>query len=340
MKAPLWLGTSLAVLLAATPARSQQESVAESLFRQAREDMKRGDAVDACPKFEESYRLDPSIGALLNLAFCEEALGHTATAWSKLRQFLESAPAADDRVPVAREKLAELEAELPRLHLVIDQGNDQTTVLLDGVELRGAGLNHAVAVDPGEHVVRISGSSGEFNETSFRIDRAEELDLHISPPPLRTQPVPTAVFAPLMVLSERPTPSAAVSASTGPDPSAAVGASAGPIPSHRSTERAAAYGLGVVGVAGLVTSAVSGLMAFHDRNFVHDQCPNRECQSLAGQQAAESGRRNTATANVAFGVGAIGLVTGGILLWHSGRAKAAASVNSNRAFFSVEGVIR
>src|SRR5436190_14534460 len=85
--------TIFTLLTATTTARSQRESVAESLFRQAREEMKRGEAAAACPKFEESYRLDPSIGTLLNLALCEEALGHSATAWTKLRQFLDSAPA-------------------------------------------------------------------------------------------------------------------------------------------------------------------------------------------------------------------------------------------------------
>jgi len=315
----LRLGTTilLVVLTATTPARSQQDSVAESLFRQAREEMKRGDAAAACPKFEESYRLDPSMGTLLNLALCEDALGHTATAWAKLRQFLDSAPAGDDRLAVAREKLEKLETELPRLRLIIDPEGDQLTVQLDGVELRNASLSQAIPVNPGEHVVRVTRSTGESNESIFRIQPAERLTWRVSAPPRQAPSVP-----------EQRAPSEAVTTT----PSQA--------PKNRNGERAVAYGFGAVGVAGLAASGVFGLMALSDRNTVREQCPNHECQSQAGLDAAESGARNETIANVAFVVGALGLVTGGVLFWHSGRATAAVSVSPHSASLSWVGIIQ
>lgn len=318
--------TLLVTLSATRPVLSQQESVAESLFRQAREEMKRDEPAAACPKFEESYRLDPSIGTLLNLALCEEALGHTATAWTKIHQFLDAAPVTDSRLPLARTKAAKLEAELPRLQLVIEPGGAQTTVELDDIELRNASLSQAIPVNPGEHVLRVKRPTGEKNETIFRIRPAETLVLRASvPPELAPVGAPAAVSA-VTPYTAQPAPSAANSPST---PTV-----------DRGRERTAGYALGAVGVAGLVTSGVFGLMALHDRNVVRDQCPDHDCQSQAGLDAAESGQRNTTVANVAFGVGVIGLVTGGLLVWHAGRATAAASVTPNSASLSLAGFIQ
>jgi hypothetical protein len=318
----------LAVLATTAPALAQQDGVAESLFRRAREEMKRGEYASACPKFEESYRLDPSIGTLLNLALCEEALGHTATAWTKLREFLDSAPSGDSRVPVARDKLAKLEAELPWLHLTIDPTGAQTVVQLDDVELRAASLSQAIPVDPGEHVVRVTLSTGESLETPFRIHPKENLYLRATAPSQEHPALPPTASAPLVTLVEPQAPRAVASTLQSPTPT------------QPNTERAVAYGIGAVGIAGLVTSGVFGLMALHNRNVVREQCPNRECETQSALDAAESGARYEKIANVAFAVGAVGLVTGGVLLWHSGRTTAVASVSSNSAFLSVVGSVQ
>ena len=328
MEVPLGTATLIAVLTATAPALAQQESVAESLFRQAREEMKRGEPAAACPKFEESYRLDPSVGTLLNLALCEEALGNTATAWTKLRQFLDSAPAGDDRLPVAQAKIAKLEAELPWVHLVIDGVDEQMIVQLDDVELRNASLSQSIPVNPGEHLVRVKRPTGEANETVFRIHPAEKLDVRIAAPARLAPPLmPPGYMPPRAHVDQPPRKQSASPA-------------ANTTSNIRSGERAVAYGLGAVGVAGLITSGVFGLMALHDRNVVHEQCPKHECEDQAGLDTAASGARNEKVANVAFVVGTIGLVTGGILFWHSGRTTAKVSVSPNGASLSLVGVIQ
>lgn len=43
--------------------------------------VQKGDWAAACPKFEESERLDPGIGTLYHLADCYEHVGRLATAW-------------------------------------------------------------------------------------------------------------------------------------------------------------------------------------------------------------------------------------------------------------------
>lgn len=320
----------LTIVAITTPAQAQQESVAESLFRQAREEMRQGNPRSACPKFEESYRLDPSIGTLLNLGLCEEARGRTATAWTKLRQFLDSAPAGDSRLRLAQQKLNKLETQLPWLRLVVDdQGVEQVLLVqLDGVELRDASLTEAIPVNPGEHSVRISLPTGETNETRFHIDTAEKLQLGLSAPARLRSPA-AALAAPA-----RP-------AMIGPPRPLLAPPSATPTPptSGRYRERAVAYAIGALGIVGLATGSIFGLMAIRDRRVVRDHCPNHECQDQTSLEAVESGSRNESKAELAFMAGALGLATGGVLLWHSGRANAAVSVRSHGACLSLVGII-
>src|SRR5262245_38278640 len=65
----------------ARAAEPRDAAAAEVLFEAGKNLMERGDYAAACPKFEESYRLDPATGALFALALCHERAGKIATAW-------------------------------------------------------------------------------------------------------------------------------------------------------------------------------------------------------------------------------------------------------------------
>src|SRR5262245_31572922 len=83
---------SVAALSWSEMGRCQQQTIAEGLFREGRQAMRKGDYAAACPSLAESQRLDPSPGTLLNLAICEEQLGHLATAWAKYREVADTTP--------------------------------------------------------------------------------------------------------------------------------------------------------------------------------------------------------------------------------------------------------
>src|SRR5215831_11151206 len=88
---------------AAHAANEVDEAAARVLFGEGRRLAGTGDYAGACPKFEESFRLDPGIGTGFNLADCWEHLGRTASAWGR---FLGVAAAAKAAGQTEREQVA------------------------------------------------------------------------------------------------------------------------------------------------------------------------------------------------------------------------------------------
>jgi PEGA domain len=162
MQARLALIAALSAALVATPALAQDKpretdpAGAAALFQQGREAAKKQDFATACARFAESYRLDPAPGTLLNLGDCNQHLGKIASAWQRFREATEHLPQDDDRVAVARQRVAELEPKLPRLVIVLaPNAPPGTSVSRDKVELGAASLEVALPVDPGAHTIRV-----------------------------------------------------------------------------------------------------------------------------------------------------------------------------------------
>ncbi len=80
-----------------TPA---DRAAARTLFDDARKLMTQGSFAAACPKLEESQRIDPGMGTQFNLAECQEKIGKLASAWEN---FLEVANNAKNAGQSARE---------------------------------------------------------------------------------------------------------------------------------------------------------------------------------------------------------------------------------------------
>ena len=142
----------------------------------------------ACPKLAESYRLDPAAGTLFNLAQCEEARGHVATAgerWQGLvDQLTTSGKLTDERLKVARDHVASLAPKIPKLELKIKAGSPaETVVLRDGVELRGASLGTALPIDPGEHVILVRAAYRRDVEKRVTLKEGESRSFELEPGP-------------------------------------------------------------------------------------------------------------------------------------------------------------
>jgi hypothetical protein len=139
--------------LAADPTPDER-AAAQVLFDEGRRLMKEKHFDRACPKFEESQKLDPGLGTLLNLAECQAQTGRTASAWTN---FLEAAYKAKaegqaSRENTARGHAAALEPRLSKITILAVTGG-QLEIKRDGVLVSATLLGSAVPVDPGEHEV-------------------------------------------------------------------------------------------------------------------------------------------------------------------------------------------
>src|SRR6266851_1461448 len=94
-------------------AAPRDPAAAEALFRAGRAAADKGDYVTACPKFEESNRLDPEVGTVFNLADCDEHLGKIASAWQLFKEVEQRLSASDERASIASSRAASLEPKLP-----------------------------------------------------------------------------------------------------------------------------------------------------------------------------------------------------------------------------------
>jgi len=138
-------------------AAQSEVPVAEALYQAARDLMAQGNFASACPKFAESYRLDPATGTLLNLAACHEGEGKLATAWTEYMDVarIGRRDGRADRVKYAKEHADALLPKLSRLTISIAPGVDATGVeiTLDGMAVGQVTLGVAAPLDPGSHVV-------------------------------------------------------------------------------------------------------------------------------------------------------------------------------------------
>ncbi|WP_438001775.1 hypothetical protein WMF26_20830 [Sorangium sp. So ce185] len=171
------------------------ESAAEQLFREGRALLVEQRFAEACPKLEESQRLEPSLGTKLNLAFCHERLGQVATAWVGFQEALITARTAGDaaREAFAKARIDALAPRVPWLRVRAsagDAGADQVTILLDGAALDPVAWDKELPVDPGEHVVAAAHQGEVFWETTVALKESERVDVAV-PAPAPAEAVPT-----------------------------------------------------------------------------------------------------------------------------------------------------
>ena len=110
-----WLFGLVALAASAAPATravaQNNAAVSESLFREGRALLEAGKTQAACDKFDESQRLDPALGTLLNLAECHALVGRTASAWARFRELSEKARRAGQKDREAYAEEGEDEAD-------------------------------------------------------------------------------------------------------------------------------------------------------------------------------------------------------------------------------------
>lgn len=286
-----------------TSGYAQAESSAESrsnavlLFDEGEKLFAAGRYADACPKYAESYRLDPQIGALLHVAECFEKTGKLASAWGSWREAEElAAKNGDDRADLARTRATALEPRLSRLTITVDARArlEGLTVKRDAVPVAAPLWDTAAPVDPGRHQIEASAPGHRPWTTEVTVS-TEGQALRVDIPVLEPAP------------AELVTPSGANAAPPdhAPDASQAKGPSA---------KRVAGYIVLGVGSASLITAGVLGAKAIQQHSLYEDRCSGGKTCTSEYQDYYDTYQTNQTLAFVAAGVGVVGVGVGLYLL--------------------------
>jgi hypothetical protein len=294
----------------AAPSASAQ---ARSLFREARRLMDKGSYADACPKLQESLRIDPGMGTHFNLAHCWEQIGLTASAWGA---FLDVAAAAagtgqSKREKAARERAAALEPKLSRLRIDVSRPTPGMKVSRSGEEVGQGAWGEAMPIDPGTY--HIEASAPEKRPWSGDVVvETPGATASIEVPPLEDL-VPPVVEAPPVA---EPTP-APVSVED-------RGSSTG--------HTVATLLVGAAGIGGVVAGIVYGLEARNETKAARALCTGGPGGSVCNRDESsptydggtaerdelyehrDAARRAALISYVGFGVGAAGIVGSTLLL--------------------------
>ncbi len=303
----------LAFALALAPATAAAQpgrdpAAAEALFKKGVEALEKDDWAGACPSFEASVKLDPSVGAQLNVARCAEHDGKLARAWAEYQK----AKVLNQETPGAKRKrevdafvddaLSKLEPRLPKITVRLTSKPAGVRVERDGVELPLSSLELALPVDPGTHVMVATAPGHEELRQTFEIAEGARKEVVLSL-------VPKAAAPPAVV----PPPSPPSDAPTSPRP----------VPQTRDEGGVdlvvLGAAIGAIGAASLAVAAITGGIASSDNATLEDlegcersgetlSCPGSTLEEA--RDAASRGEALSVASTVTLFAGAAVAATG------------------------------
>jgi hypothetical protein len=300
----------LVACLLSCSALAQTDPAAESLFVEGTKLLAEKKYDAACPKLEESHRLAPKGGTLMNLAKCHAESGKTATAWAEYRA---AAAQADrdgrkERAREANDNAQSLEAQLA--HLTIEvlpavRGLAGLSVTRGGVELGAGAFGMAVPTDPG--VVEVRASAKGYRPWSSKVDVTAKAQKTVTVAELVPEPAapPEASAAPPPAALPPAAPSNAPPRPAPPEPDR----------SSSSSQKTIGYVAGGIGVVGLVAGVVFSLRAkSKDDDARSAGCTDTTCKTSEGLDASNASRWSGQVATVAWVLGGVGVAAGAVLV--------------------------
>jgi len=308
---------AVAIVTSACPRSAWAEDpsnavAAQALFDDAKASMEKGDYATACPKLEESQRLQPAGGTLLFLGLCLEGSGKTATAWERFNEALSTArrDARPDRERAAEQHIATLTSKLTRLDVVVPDGVRAISglrVSRDGEDVPAPIWGTPIPVDPGRHTVRVTAPRMKPWETVVAT-AGEAATATVTVPALEPDPNAPA---------PEPTPPPAHAVTIPPAPPQPPPPSEAERPTGHG-QRTIALVVGGVGVVALGVGAYFGATALSKKSSedAANGCPNGSsggCTST-GVTLSQDAYHDGNIATIALGIGAAAVV-GGAVLW-------------------------
>ncbi len=307
--APYRVSVALALSAALSSHAAAQSSgdtaAAQGLFDDAKALMAAGKAREACPKFEESQRLDPGTGTLLNLALCYEKTGRIASAWSRNLEAAAAAKAAGSsaRESAARRRAAALAPRVSKLQLDVptEARLPRLELTRDGEPIGAAQWGVPIPTDAGEHAI-VARAPGFKEWHGTVIVKGEGSRASMEVPVLEAEPAAAPV----------PVPPAPVAAPLAAQPAGPSELARSQVPLGK--QRVAALVVASVGVVGLGFGIAFGLKSKSEHDDAAKACSGSDCTTDSGVSAGQSAYHAGNVATVATALGLVGLA-GGAALW-------------------------
>lgn len=289
----LWVSVSLwGMLTVASSARAEHHvdaAAAQTLFERGRSAAQRGEWSQACAAFEESQRLDPGAGTLLNWAMCEVQQNKLASAWQHLNEAAQLLPPGDDRTAFVRAQRQKLAARLPYLTLRLSADMPpHARVSRNGVELHAPSVGVPLPVDPGSVELVVTCPGHQTRRSRILLHESERLELTLEPGP-----------APLDSTASVTPPAHAPAADE---------------PADGRVQRHLGLGLVAAGSLGVGLALASGVVVAERKRTAEQHCPNNVCDA-SGFHAAQSGEQWLVVNTLSWSLGAAAVASGALLLF-------------------------
>jgi hypothetical protein len=290
VRAALATFTAVALVLAGSTARADAASHerAVALFEEGGKLLEAGHCDQAIPKLRESLEAESSVGARVALSACYEATD-PVNAWRILKEAASLANAnRDDRLQSIETRATTLEKTLPTIHVSVPAAlldEPAFELHMDGKPVDKSYLRSGVLVaTAGAHQLEATAPMRHWSATVNADVKA--------PGQARVLMEPDACPARVDYTLPPPEPAG-------------------------SSRRMLGLTIGGVGVAGIATGAVFGVIALNKRNEIQSACGGNmgSCAAPAGSLDLDrQSEKTTATVStVAFIGGAVALVGGGLL---------------------------
>lgn len=230
-----------------------------------------GDFTTALDKFREAHELFPSPKLLLNIGTTLRHLGRNAEAAEIYATYVGHPEAEQERIAELRGIIDELDALIG--HVTIDVPLGDSTLRVDGRVIERFSGKIEMRLDPGPHTIV-----------------ADKEGLR---PAVRTLPIAAGEY---VAITLEPTPP--------PGPVTIE------VPADGTTQRVVGYGVGGLGIAGLVIGGVFGLLANTTNDDAKTHCATPAICDPTGVELGNDAISQATVSTVAFAVGAVGLTAG------------------------------
>lgn len=277
---------------------SDASTRADALFKEGQQLLAGGQIATACAKLEESERLDPKLGRLLNLAYCHQQLGRIATAYKEFNQAAAlAAQRGDERQSFARAQAGALAPKLSFLRLDLGHAPEVSEVKVDGERLANQDWAIPFPIDPGPHTLSFGAPRHKAHDQTVMITAPGVVALAVDPLEVDAQET-----APAPQAAPQPSPAPASPPAVPPDSTGGGGSS-----------RTLGWVIGGTGLVALGVGIGFALDAMSLKNQADALCPNKQC-TPHGKSLIDDASTAATIATIGFAVGVAGLGAGAWLV--------------------------